>query len=353
MLPAMDAAPRMPLLIVFVVLVVAVGCGGGRDQTACDFKGKWPPGRKCVYRVDVREEKATRASGRSVTSAAIVKPHYSQSTGHEVTTNIVETVWQNVDVSFAVRDGPEKGDRIADLVILSAAVEKEQRAKRKLVRVGSKLSGVAGARVDCHLDQKGGVEGVEGVDAFMRQVISDGQMANDTFAEVFNEDFLKQMRITGWKLLPDGPASPGYSWVTSDKIEFPGIGRILVRQRHRFDKWETRGDERCARISWWGSVGNLVEIPAQDQALLDNVEKVESVGWCLFSPSLGIVVEWAEDFTVLTVLEGSERSLHSTDVTQEIHRRIGVKLAGAVVDSKKAGGRLFADRLLVEKKGGG
>jgi hypothetical protein len=347
MLPAMDAAPRTPMSIVLAVLVAVAGCSGGRNQTACDFKSKWPPGRKCVYRVDVREDKSTRASG------AIVKPHHSQSTGHEATTNIVDTVWQSVDVSFGVRDGPENGARIADLVILSATVEKEQRAKRRLVRVGSKLAGVAGAMVYCHLDHVGGVDSVEGVDAFMRQVISDGQIANDTFAEVFNEDFMKQMRITGWKLLPAGPASPGYSWVTNDKIEFPGIGRILVRQRHRFDKWETRGDERCARISWWGSVGNLVEIPAQDQALLDNVEKVESVGWCLFSPSLGIVVEWAEDLTVLTVLEGSERSLHSTDVTQEIHRRIEVKLTGSVADSKKASGRLFADGLPGEKKGGG
>lgn len=301
-------------------------------------------GRQCVYRVDVREERITRASGHGVVSAAKTKPRQPQGSGRAATTSVVETVWQNADVSFGVRSGPPDEARIADMVILSAAVEREERAQRKLIRIGSKLNGVSGARVACRLDSGGGVEDVEGVEAFMRQVISDGKIANDTFAGVFNEDFLKQMRITGWKLLPNGPASPGYAWITSDRVEFPGIGRLLVRQRHRFEKWEQRGDQRCARISWWGSVGNLVETPAEDRALLDNVKKVESVGWCLFSPSLGMVVEWAEDSTVVTVLEGPERSPNSSAVTEEIHRRIGVTVTGPVIESEKTSSRKFGHR---------
>lgn len=344
------------LLLPWLLATVAVsvtGCGGGgKAGPTCAFRGKWPAGRQCVYQVDVREETTTKAPGHGA-GQKLHAPDASRSSrspspvrgmpvkGGGVATSVVDVVWQTIEANLSVRDEPAAGTRIADLVIVSAEVEREQRTGTGPARiVRRKLERLAGARVECGMDSGGAVVKVNGVRNFMRQVIGDSPLANETFAGVVNEDFLEQMRITGWKHLPDGPADPGSVWIATDKIEFPCIGKILVRQRHRFEKWEERGDRVLARVSWWGSVGNVVEKTAADEVLPEKVKKVESVGWCLFSPSLGMVVAWSENLTVVTVLEAGV----GDEVTQEMHRRIEVKLAGPVMDSKRSSGRLLGDK---------
>lgn len=346
MLPGMVHWRRPLMWFLIPVVMPVAGCGGGRAQeTACDFRGKLPPGRQCVYQLEVREETSTRAPGSVPIPSASMGRQPTRTVGRAAATSVVETVWQTVEVNFSVRDEPEDGEVVADFVIVSATVEQEQRVRSGPPRmIRRKLDGVTGARVVCRADSDGAVENVEGTEEFMRQVIGDGPLASETVAGVLNEDFLRQMRITGWKYLPDGPAAPGYAWTTTDRIEFPGIGRIMVRQRHRFEKWERGGERLLARISWWGSVGNVIETAAADEVLPDTVRKVESVGWCLFSPSLGMVVEWAEDLTVLTELELPDQPRTGGEATQEIHRRIGVKLAVPVIDSRRASGRLLGDK---------
>ncbi|MEI6972207.1 MAG: hypothetical protein WCL44_11920 [bacterium] len=314
----------------------------------CSFQGKWPPGRQCSYRVEVREETATKApaqSGRYAGGAAATA------------TSVVELVWQTIEAGFSLRDEPSDGNRMADLVIVSATVEREQRIANAAPRmVRRKLAGVTGVGVAYSMDSRGVVRRTDGAEEFMRRVIRyGGPTANETFAAVFNEDFLEQMRITGWKHLPEGPAVPGQAWTATDKIEFPGIGRILVRQRHRFEKWERRDNRMYARISWWGAVGSVVETAAADDVLPDNVQKVESVGSCLFCPLLGMIVEWSENLSVATVLEIGGRPAGAGEITQEIHRRTEVKLAGPVVDSRAASGRLLADKnvSVIKKRPGG
>lgn len=336
----------MLLLAIPVALSIA-GCGNGKKPgSSCDFDTKWPAGRQCAYKVEVREQTF------SVTPGADRQPQAAGGRGgarlrtdRVAATSVLEVVWQTAEVNLSVGDEPQGGARKADLVVVSAAVEREQRAKAGPGRImRRKLSGATGARVEYALDESGRIEKADGVMEFMRQVIRDGPLANETFAAVFNEDFMKQMRITGWKYLPDGPAAPGYEWVSSDRIEFQGIGRLLVSRRHRFEKWEKRGDSMCARISWWSCIGNVVGTTAADDAMPDTVKKVESVGWCLFSPRLGMVVEWCEDLSVVTALEVPDRNLARGDVTQEIRRRMTVNLAGPVRDSMEGSGRFLGDK---------
>lgn len=329
--------PRRLRLLVFLapVAMVIAGCSGEKKAgQTCDFRGKWLPGRKCSYVVEVREETTTSAARRGARIASAMA------------TSVVERVWQTVEANLSLRDEAVESRSIADFVIVSATVEREQRIKNEPPRiVRRKLNGVTGARVECTMDGNGIVTRVDGAQEFMKNVIQrGGPVANETFAAVFNEDFIEQMRITGWKHLPGEPAIPGYVWTESDKIEFPGIGRMLVRQRHRFEKWEKRGDRLCARISWWGSVGNVVETASADEVMPENVRKIESVGWCLFCPSLGMVVEWAENLAVTTQLDIGGATGAGGAATQEICRRTEVRLAGPVTDSRSAGGRLFGDK---------
>lgn len=346
MLRAMACIPRLLLMLLLPVTVFTAGCGDAKDARAsCDFKGKWPAGRQCVYRAEIREQTITASPGSGPALRTPVKQSQSRNIDRGVATSVLEVVWQKVEANLSVRDGSSDRSRIADFVIVSAAVERQQRLKDDPGRiVRQRLPGVVGARVACTMALSGAVEKVDGVEEFMKQAINDGPMASETFASVFNEDFLRQMRITGWKYLPDGPASPGYEWVTSDRIEFSGIGKILVWRRYRFEKWERHGSSVYAKISWWSCVGNVVDTSLADDVLPDTVKKVQSVGWCLFSPSLGLVVEWCEDLSVVTALELSDRNAVQSGATQEIHRRMGVTLAGQVVDSREGSGRLFGDK---------
>ncbi|MEI6809733.1 MAG: hypothetical protein WCN95_13510 [bacterium] len=345
MLPAMVCIPRV-LLISLLPVVFTAGCGDDKKTGAsCDFAGKWPAGRQCVYQAEIREQTITTAPGSSSVLQPKVKQGPVRNIDHGMATSVLEVVWQKVEANLSVRDGSSDRSRIADFVIVSAVVERQQRLKDDPGRiVRRKLIGVTGAHVACTMASSGAVGKVDGVEGFMRQAINDGPLASETFASVFNEDFLRQMRITGWKYLPDGSAVPGYEWVTSDRIEFSGIGKILVWRRHRFEKWERHGSSVYAKISWWSCVGNVVDTSLADDVLPDTVKKVQSVGWCLFSPSLGLVVEWCEDLSVVTALEMPDRSVVQSDATQEIRRRIGVTLTGQVVDSREGSGRLFGDK---------
>jgi len=311
--------------MLFLVSAVAVNGCGKKQGTECDFLSKVPGGRQSSYLIEVRERVDLCGPGHQVAS--------------------VQKVHQTIEANLSISQQKENVERkMAELVILSATVERTRRnGKGPTSRLVRKLPGVVGARVQWHIDANGRMEKVTGIDSFMKQVISDSQLANGTFATVFSEDFLEKGRISGVAVLPDGPARPGYRWMATDRINFDGIGTFLLRRKLHFEKWETRNERSCARIVWLSEVGKVLDAGIGKDILNRPIQKGEGWGWCLFSPALGTVVEWYEEVRLTTRLDVPDAPRSNSGITQDIQRSIDVKLEG-VEDTREGSGRLLADK---------
>ena len=312
-------------LVLLAAGVALSGCGCGKKPAVeCDFVCKWPRGRQSSYLIEVREQVGTCTAGRQIVD--------------------VQKVYQAIEANLSVSAREDGSDKTAEMVIVAASVERTiSDGKRPATCTRRSLPGVVGARVQWHIDAGGRIKNAEGIDAFMKQVINDSQLANETLAAVFNEDFLNKARIAGVVVLPEGPARPGHRWVATDRVYLADVGTFLLRRRLHFEKWEMSGDRSCARIVWLSDVGKIIDEGAGKDILRQSIQKGEGWGWCLFSPALGTVVQWYEETRLTTRLDvpGTPRS--SPGITQDIYRSIDVKLEG-VEDTKEGSGRLLGDK---------
>ncbi len=250
-----------------------------------ELESKWPPGKRYVMDLDLKQNMAFLLQGRSDT----VKEDITMRNQFGLTV-LPETPdgGHELELEFlSARMGIKMGDNpILDYNSTN------QLAQGQTNGVAAVFGKIVGSKIRYFLNASNDAERLEGVPELVQQIQSVPQTdpLTSNLKNIFNATFFERFTNAS-HILPRQAVQPGDTWPAHSENAVTNVGIEVSDYKVVFQSWEMHENRHCARLEFQG-IMKVKSDPnsKRDETIYHPREGVsEGVAW--FDPELGQIVE--------------------------------------------------------------
>jgi hypothetical protein len=150
---------------------------------------------------------------------------------------------------------------------------------------------IIGARIQYFMDASNRVERMEGIDALVDRLTTNGPAdAATSIKAMFNEGYFMQI-MDGSRYLPSKPVELGDTWPVQLEMPMGPIGTLEMNFTVTFQSWEQHGKRTCARLEFEGTLKSKPGTSPKTGGMTMSISDGKASGVSWFDPELGASIE--------------------------------------------------------------